>query len=105
MSASWSFKNILDEITKIVPIGNKKMNDIWSGAINIPGGGSDFTAFIQHVGVSVLYPQMRAADRQYDAVYHSNYDSFYWMDHFADPEWKFHPGKILRNPSLTNSTC
>ncbi|XP_027070554.1 probable glutamate carboxypeptidase LAMP1 isoform X1 [Coffea arabica] len=48
------------------------------------GGGSDYSAFVQHVGVP-------ATDISYGEdypVYHSMYDDFIWMKKFGDP--KFH---------------
>ncbi|XP_073108965.1 probable glutamate carboxypeptidase LAMP1 isoform X2 [Elaeis guineensis] len=50
------------------------------------GGGTDFTAFVQHVGVPSVdmffgggYP-----------VYHSMYDDFVWMEKFGDPMFHRH---------------
>ncbi|XP_026441044.1 probable glutamate carboxypeptidase LAMP1 [Papaver somniferum] len=66
--------------------------DSWSGSKGTPtfgrlgGGGSDYTAFVQHVGVSTIdmsfgggYP-----------VYHSMYDDFTWMRKFGDPMFQRH---------------
>jgi N-acetylated-alpha-linked acidic dipeptidase len=76
--------------------GDKTVNDIWDKTIGIPGGGSDFVPFIQHAGIAVLNPDIKAADLQYDAIYHSNYDSYYWMSHFGDPDWIYHPGNHIK---------
>ena len=45
------------------------------------GSGSDYTPFLQHLGV----PSTDMGFNGDYGVYHSAYDSFYWMDHFGDP--------------------
>ena len=50
------------------------------------GSGSDYTPFLQHLGVA-------STDMGFGGdygVYHSAYDSFYWMDHFGDPGFTYH---------------
>jgi len=50
------------------------------------GSGSDYTPFLQHLGVSSL-------DMGFGGdygVYHSAFDSFYWMSHFGDPDFVYH---------------
>ena len=50
------------------------------------GSGSDYTPFLQHLGVPAL-------DMSFGGdygVYHSAYDSFYWMSHFGDPTFQYH---------------
>ncbi|KAI4377079.1 hypothetical protein MLD38_014765 [Melastoma candidum] len=50
------------------------------------GAGSDYSAFIQHIGVP-------AADIFYGGgypVYHSMYDDFVWMEKFGDPGFRRH---------------
>lgn len=58
--------------------------------IGMLGSGSDFTVFMEHLGIT----SMNAAfgPGKTDAVYHyhSNYDSFYWMSKFGDPGFKLH---------------
>lgn len=53
------------------------------------GSGSDFSVFLQHLGIpssDIGYTGNPAKDPVYH--YHSNYDSFHWMDKFGDPEFK-----------------
>ena len=50
------------------------------------GSGSDYTVFLNFVGMPVLGLQF---DGDY-GVYHSAYDDFYWMNHFGDPAYKYH---------------
>jgi N-acetylated-alpha-linked acidic dipeptidase len=50
------------------------------------GSGSDHTVFLNFLGRPVITLQF---DGPY-GVYHSMYDSFYWMNHFGDPGYKYH---------------
>jgi N-acetylated-alpha-linked acidic dipeptidase len=50
------------------------------------GSGSDYTPFLQHLGV----PSTDMGFGGDYGVYHSAYDSFYWMEHFGDPEFVYH---------------
>jgi N-acetylated-alpha-linked acidic dipeptidase len=50
------------------------------------GSGSDYTPFLQHLGIPAL-------DMGFGGdygVYHSAYDSFYWMSKFGDPTFAYH---------------
>src|SRR6185369_8227644 len=50
------------------------------------GSGSDYTPFLQHLGI----PSTDMGFNGDYGVYHSAYDSFYWMDHFGDPGFNYH---------------
>ena len=50
------------------------------------GSGSDYTVFLNFIGMPVLGLEF---DGDY-GVYHSAYDDFYWMNHFGDPGYKYH---------------
>lgn len=55
------------------------------------GSGSDYAAFIGHVGVSSVDMRFAPEDKEaYYSVYHSVYDSMYWMSSFGDPEFTHH---------------
>ena len=45
------------------------------------GSGSDYTPFLQHLGVAALDMRFAAED---SGVYHSDYDDFNWFSHFSD---------------------
>lgn len=50
------------------------------------GSGSDYTPFLQHLGIA-------STDMGFGGdygVYHSAYDSFHWMDKFGDPGFVYH---------------
>lgn len=50
------------------------------------GSGSDHTVFLNHLGRPTVGLEF---DGQY-GVYHSMYDDHFWMEHFGDPEFKYH---------------
>jgi N-acetylated-alpha-linked acidic dipeptidase len=58
--------------------------DLKLGAL---GSGSDFTPFLQHLGVSSLNVEFHG-EADY-GVYHSAYDSFDHFRRFVDPEFKY----------------
>ncbi len=55
------------------------------------GSGSDYTAFIDHIGTASLNIGYGGEDRS--GIYHSAYDDFYWFTHFSDT--KFVYGRAL----------
>src|SRR5438105_2551716 len=64
---------------------NKSLIEVWGGEIPTLGSGSNFTVFLDH---------LRIASIQFEfyedyGVYHCIYDSFYWMEHFGDPNFKY----------------
>ncbi|XP_023735945.1 probable glutamate carboxypeptidase LAMP1 isoform X1 [Lactuca sativa] len=50
------------------------------------GGGSDYSAFVQHIGV----PSTDISFGGGYPVYHSMYDDFVWMSKFGDPMFRRH---------------
>jgi len=50
--------------------------------INALGSGSDYTPFLQHLGIATLDIRFASED---SGVYHSAYDDFNWLSHFGDP--------------------
>ncbi len=51
------------------------------------GAGSDYVAFIDHIGVSSL--NLSFGGEGGGGVYHSIYDSYYWYTHFADTDFAY----------------
>jgi N-acetylated-alpha-linked acidic dipeptidase len=68
--------------------------DLHIGAL---GSGSDYTAFLQHVGVPSM--NMGYGGEDQGGVYHSVYDDFYWYTHFADTSFVY--GRALAQTSGT----
>ena len=66
----------------------------WGGAarpdslglvVNRLGSGSDYTVFLNFLGIPI-------ADLAFSGpygVYHSSYDDYYWMTHFGDPGFRY----------------
>jgi N-acetylated-alpha-linked acidic dipeptidase len=50
--------------------------------IDALGSGTDFTAFLDHIGIATLDLAYEGEDEQ--GIYHSIYDDFYWYTHFSD---------------------
>jgi N-acetylated-alpha-linked acidic dipeptidase len=59
-------------------------SDLRIGAL---GSGSDYSAFIDHLGISSLDVSYGGEDA--GGVYHSIYDDFYWYTHFADTTFAY----------------
>lgn len=51
------------------------------------GSGSDYTPFLQHLGVASLNLGYGGEDG--GGIYHSIYDDFYWYTHFADTDFVY----------------
>ncbi|MGH9341632.1 MAG: M28 family metallopeptidase [Acidobacteriota bacterium] len=61
------------------PLADVKLGDL--------GSGSDYTVFLDHLGV----PSLTMGFKGDYGVYHSLYDTHYWMTRFGDPIWQYHP--------------
>ena len=51
------------------------------------GSGSDFTPFLQHLGVPSLNYEFAGEDTE--GIYHSIYDDYYWFTHFSDSSFVY----------------
>ncbi len=51
------------------------------------GDGSDYTAFIDHLGIPAA--DLGFGGEAEEGVYHSVYDDFYWYTHFGDPDFAY----------------
>lgn len=71
-------------------IEGQTVRDTWSEHISTMGSGSDFTAFQDFVGISSIDVGFGAGPKDPIYHYHSNFDSFWWMDNFGDPGFKYH---------------
>jgi N-acetylated-alpha-linked acidic dipeptidase len=56
--------------------------------LGAPGSGSDYTAFVDFLGVPCLNLDFEGESPE-DGVYHSIYDDFYWYTHFADTNFVY----------------
>jgi N-acetylated-alpha-linked acidic dipeptidase len=55
--------------------------------IDALGSGSDYTAFIDHLGIASLNVAYGGEDD--GGIYHSIYDDFYWFTHFSDTDFVY----------------
>ncbi|GMM32682.1 hypothetical protein DASC09_000070 [Saccharomycopsis crataegensis] len=103
------------------PIYNKTLFDHFyenKKFISILGSGSDFTVFLEHLGIASIDLGFTPANKDPIYHYHSNYDSYHWMNKFGDPGFKLHntmakylglvtldlvENKILRFGAIENS--
>ncbi|MGB8011524.1 MAG: transferrin receptor-like dimerization domain-containing protein [Terriglobales bacterium] len=51
------------------------------------GSGTDFTAFLDHLGIATLDLSYGGEDEE--GIYHSIYDDFYWYTHFSDTNFVY----------------
>src|SRR5271167_2193713 len=51
------------------------------------GSGTDFTAYLDHLGIASLNLGYGGEDEQ--GIYHSIYDDFYWYTHFSDTDFVY----------------
>jgi N-acetylated-alpha-linked acidic dipeptidase len=55
--------------------------------IDALGSGSDYSSFIDHLGIASLNLGYGGEDR--GGIYHSIYDDFYWFTHFSDTSFVY----------------
>ena len=55
--------------------------------ISALGSGSDYTGFLQHLGIAAL--NLGYGGEGGGGIYHSIYDDFYWYTHFSDTEFVY----------------
>ena len=94
-AASPLLNKALYEATSLVQspnqtVAGQTVRDVWNGRIKTMGSGSDFTAFQDFAGIPSV--DLGFAPSKHSPVYHyhSNYDSFAWMDNYGDPDWHYH---------------
>ncbi|HVS78655.1 MAG TPA: transferrin receptor-like dimerization domain-containing protein, partial [Steroidobacteraceae bacterium] len=56
--------------------------------LNALGSGSDFSAFLDHLGIATLDVEFTGEDAD-DGIYHSRYDSFDHFIRFGDPTFEY----------------
>ncbi|RDL33326.1 uncharacterized protein BP5553_08765 [Venustampulla echinocandica] len=100
-SASPLLNKVMYEVANLVQSPNQTIpgqtvGDLWDGEITTMGSGSDFTAFQDFAGVPSIDlgfgpdPANPGDNAGTIYHYHSNYDSFHWMETFGDPGFHYH---------------
>jgi N-acetylated-alpha-linked acidic dipeptidase len=94
-------RDITDPETRLSVWKRKQLSTIRSGSpdarkearnradlrIGALGSGSDFTPFLQHLGIASLNLGYGGEDD--GGIYHSIYDDFYWFTHFSDTSFVY----------------
>jgi len=62
----------------------RSREDLRIGAL---GSGSDYSPFLQHLGIAAL--NMSYGGEDDGGIYHSIYDDFYWFTHFSDTSFMY----------------
>jgi N-acetylated-alpha-linked acidic dipeptidase len=83
-----SLRDFMLQITQEVldPTTGKTIHEAMKKLETRVGSGSDHTAFLNFVCMPVLEMGFEGPY----GVYHSQYDDFYWMSHFGDPQFRYH---------------
>jgi N-acetylated-alpha-linked acidic dipeptidase len=79
------------------PEDRKEIRDRADLRIDALGSGSDWTVFLDHLGISTL--DLSYGDEDGGGIYHSIYDDFYWYTHFSDTDFTY--GRALSQTAGT----
>ena len=105
-------RDIQDPETKMTVWKRSHLNDVANAAadrkteirnradrrIGALGSGSDYTAFIDHLGIASI-DLGYGGEGGGGGVYHSIYDDFYWYTHFSDTDFTY--GRLLAETAGT----
>src|SRR6266700_5782279 len=79
------------------PEDRKEVRERSDLRIEALGSGSDWTVFLDHLGVASL--DLGYGEEDGGGIYHSIYDDFYWYTHFSDTDFSY--GRALAQTSGT----
>lgn len=97
MGASPVLKKVLRKVASWLPYPEEGVGSLYDhfvkekgDVIHNLGSGSDYTVFLEHLGIPSA--DMGFGQGKGDAIYqyHSNYDSYYWMSEFGDKGFVYH---------------
>lgn len=71
-------------------VQGQTIRDLWNGHIATMGSGSDFTAFQDFAGIPCIDVGFGSGPQDPVYHYHSNYDTFHWMETYGDPGFQHH---------------
>ncbi len=69
------------------PEDRKEIRERGDLRIDALGSGSDWTVFLDHLGIASL--DLSYGDEDGGGIYHSIYDDFYWYTHFSDTDFSY----------------
>jgi N-acetylated-alpha-linked acidic dipeptidase len=87
----WQRRQLSDIANAKTSEERKELRDRADLRIDALGSGTDYTAFLDHLGIATLDMSYQGEDNQ--GIYHSIYDDFYWYTHFSDTDFVY--GKAL----------
>ena len=85
LAAAWE-KHLRETWNKEMPVPLDGPDATFAPRLNPMGSGSDYTVFLDHLGV----PSISFSFRGPYGVYHSAYDTFRWVEKFGDPGFHYH---------------
>jgi len=77
----------LERIANAPAEERSKIRDRADLRIGALGSGSDYTAFLDHLGIASLNLGYGGEDG--GGIYHSIYDDYYWYTHFSDTDFRY----------------
>jgi N-acetylated-alpha-linked acidic dipeptidase len=93
----WKRTQLVD-ISKATPENRTELRTRADLRIGALGSGSDYTVFIDHLGIPSVNLGYGGEDLS-GGQYHSVYDDFYWYTHFEDTDFSY--GRTLAQTSST----
>ncbi len=98
VSGSHSLEEFMYEVARDVndPVSGKPLAGQGDFHIGALGSGSDYTPFLQHLGIASLDVRFAAND---SGIYHSDYDDFDWFSRFSDTTFAY--GRTLSQVHTT----
>lgn len=83
--AAWE-RRLAKRWAEEAPIDLADPEAVFEPRLGALGSGSDYTVFLDHLGV----PSVSFGFQGPYGVYHSVYDNFRWMEEFGDPQFVYH---------------
>lgn len=97
LGASPLLNKVLRKVAAWLPYPEKGVGSLYDhfvkeGHDNIHnlGSGSDYTVFLEHLGIPSADLGFKQGKGDAIYQYHSNYDSFHWMSHYGDKGFVYH---------------
>lgn len=97
LSASPVLNKVLRKVALWLPYPGKDAGSLYDhfkkeagDRIHNLGSGSDYTVFLEHLGIPSADIGFKSGPKDPIYQYHSNYDSFHWMKKFGDKGFVFH---------------
>ncbi|HEV2113949.1 MAG TPA: transferrin receptor-like dimerization domain-containing protein [Terriglobales bacterium] len=85
--SAWSRDQLADIANAKTDDDRKELRERADLRINALGSGTDYTTFVDHLGVASLNLAYGGEDEE--GIYHSIYDDFYWYTHFSDVDFVY----------------